>query len=60
MVGEVNDTGPRRNLAEPHQLLESVLVMDLDLSGAAREIAEGLAVRREDGLDVGQRSEAIE
>ena len=48
MVREVNDTGPPRNLAKPQQLLESVLVMDLDLSGAAREIAEGLAVRREE------------
>ena len=60
MVGEVNHTGPRRNLAIPQQLLESLLVMDLYFRGAAREVAEGLAVRREHGLDVRQCGEAIE
>jgi hypothetical protein len=59
LMGEVNDTGPHRNLAKPQQLLESVLVMNLDLGGAAREVTERLAVGREHGLDVGKCGEAI-
>ena len=59
LVGEVNHIGPRGNLAKPQQLLESILVMDLDLRGAAREVAEGLAMGREHGLDVGKCGEAI-
>jgi hypothetical protein len=59
LVGEVNDTGPPGNLAKPQQLLESVLVMDLDLRSAARKVAEGLAVGREHSLDVGKCGKAI-
>ena len=54
LVGEVNDAGPRRYLAKPHQLLESVPVMDFDLCSAARKVAEGLPVSWEHGLDVGK------